>query len=92
MPINANDLTREQIREIMQRQRAGYEQMENDRLREEWREPTIEEKDAFDRLMHDVWVLHQRKGGHLTHDVAGVESHLIAFYRKLLRLPENTAS
>ena len=54
MTINANDLTREQIREILARQRAGYEQMENDRLRQEWREPTIEEKLEFDAFLDDV--------------------------------------
>lgn len=92
MASNANALTREQIREILARQRAGYEQMENDRLRQEGREPTIEEKDAFDRLMHDVWMERQRNGGHLKHDLPGVDSFLIAYYRKLLRLPDGFLS
>ena len=85
MAINANELTREQVREILARQRAGYEEMENDRLREEWREPTDEEKDDFDRLMQDVWMHYEREKGNLSHDVLGVESELIAYYRKLMR-------
>lgn len=85
MPIDPKSLTREQIRDLLQRQRAGYEQMERDRLRQEWREPSIEEKDAFDRLMHDVWTERQRQLREATERVIEPETDLVAFYRKLLR-------
>jgi hypothetical protein len=88
MSIDPKSLTREQIRDLIQRQRAGYEQMERDRLREVWREPTIEEKDAFDRLMHDVWVERQRQLKYATDRVIEPETDLVAFYRKLLRLDD----
>lgn len=54
MSTNQRELTREEIRDVLQRQREAYEQMELDRLRQPWREPTTEEKIAFDRFMSDV--------------------------------------
>jgi hypothetical protein len=48
------ELTREQMREVLKRQREAYEQMEVDRLCTPWREATLEEKVAFDELMQDV--------------------------------------
>lgn len=87
MSIDPKSLTREQIRDLIQRQRAGYEQMERDRLREIWREPTLKEKDNFSDLMQDVWELHKREGRDEFDSRLLPESELIAFYRKLLRLP-----
>lgn len=87
MNKNVPDLTREEVRDIFRAQREGYEQMERDRLREVWREPSIEEKDAFDRLMHDVWLIHQQHRAENLEAERYVESDLIAYYRKLLRLP-----
>lgn len=52
--MNQRELTREEMRDVLKRQREAYEQMELDRLRQPWREPTTEEKIAFDRLMQDV--------------------------------------
>jgi hypothetical protein len=86
MTIDPRSLTREQIRDLIQRQRAGYEKMENDRLRQEWREPSIEEKDAFGRLMHDVWVERQRRLEGASDRGIELDSELVVFYRKLLRL------
>lgn len=47
-------LSGEQLREYLKRQQNAYEQMEAERLQQPWREPTAEEKLAFDRLMADV--------------------------------------
>lgn len=54
MKKSFGDLTREEVKAIFRAQRAGYERMERDRLREKWREPTVEEKMAFDAFMDDV--------------------------------------
>jgi hypothetical protein len=54
MPTEQRELTREETRDVLKRQRDAYELMELQRLREPWREPTLEEKLAFDRLMADV--------------------------------------
>lgn len=54
MPAKQRELTREEERDVLKRQREGYELMELQRLRQPWREPTLEEKLAFDRLMADV--------------------------------------
>lgn len=54
MPEKQTELTRDEMRAILKRQCAAYEQMEIDRLRTPWREPTLEEKLSFDRLMADV--------------------------------------
>lgn len=87
MAIDPKSLTREQIRDLLQRQRAGYEQMERDRLREVWRERSLKEKDAFSDLMQDVWELHKRERRNEPDSRLLPESELVAFYRKLLRLP-----
>lgn len=63
------------MREVLKRQRAAYEQMEIDRLCTPWREPTLEEKLAFDRFMSDV----------LVHRKPSRECGLVEWYRALLR-------
>ena len=77
MPIDPHSLTREQIRDLVQRQRAGYEQMENDRLREEWRDPTDAEKIAFDEFLEDVLGSGER--------FVDNECGLVEWYRQLMR-------
>lgn len=86
MPIDPQSLTREQIRDLIQRQRAGYEQMERDRLRQEWREPTIEEKDAFDRMLSDLWEMHRGKHGSRDDSELASESETSVFHRTLLKI------
>jgi hypothetical protein len=76
MPIKPAQLTDEQMRDILKRQRAAYEQMEIDRLRTPWREPTTEEKLAFDRLMSDV----------LVHRKPSRDCGMVEWYRALLRM------
>jgi hypothetical protein len=76
MPIKPAQLTDEQMRDILKRQRAAYEHLEIDRLRTPWREPTTEEKLAFDRLMADV----NRTRG------PSRPCGMVEWYRKLLRM------
>jgi hypothetical protein len=73
MPIDPKSLTRD----LIQGQRAGYEQMERDRLREEWKEPTDEEKIAFDEFMDDVLRVPKPYFEH--------ECGLVEWYRQLMR-------
>ena len=75
MPTKQRELTREEMRDLLKRQREGYEQMELDRLRQPWREPTTEEKLAFDQFMSDIFV----------HSKAPRECGMVEWYRALLR-------
>ena len=77
MSKRATDLTREEVRELLRAQRAGYDQMEYDRLREVWREPTDAEKIAFDDFMDDVLRLPKTRGDS--------QCGLIDWYRLLMR-------
>jgi hypothetical protein len=77
MAIDPKSLTREQIRDVIRRQRAGYEQMENDLLREDWREPTDKEKIAFDEFMEDVLCSGPGSGD--------FDCGLVEWYRQLMR-------
>ena len=69
-------LSREEMRDILKRQRKAYEQMEIDRLRTPWREPTTQEKLAFDRLMADA-LIHRKE--------ASRDCGMVEWYRKVLR-------
>ncbi len=69
------ELTREQMREVLRRQREAYEQMEFDRLCTPWREATLEEKVAFVQLMQDV---NLKRG-------PPRECGMVEWYRKLMR-------
>jgi arsenate reductase-like glutaredoxin family protein len=67
--------TREELRRYLQQVHEGYRRMERERAQTPWREPTDEEKLAFDRLMADVYA--HRKGQR--------DSGLVEWYRALLR-------
>jgi len=76
MPTKQRALTREEIRDVLKRQREGYELMELQRLRQPWREPTTEEKLAFDQFMSDV-LRHSKP--------LPRECGMVEWYRALLR-------
>lgn len=76
MPTKQRELTHEEMRDVLKRQREGYELMELQRLRQPWREPTIEEKLAFDQFMSDV-LRHSK--------LAPRECGMVEWYRALLR-------
>ena len=69
------EMSREEMKAALLRQRAAYEQMEIDRLCTPWREATLEEKVAFDELMQDVNL----------HRGPPRECGMVEWYRKLMR-------
>ena len=75
MATAKRDMSREEMKAALLRQREAYEQMEIDRLCTPWREATLEEKVAFDEFMQDV---NLRRG-------PSRECGMVEWYRKLLR-------
>lgn len=69
------EMTREEMKAVLLRQRAAYEEMEIDRLCTPWREATLEEKVAFDELMQDVILLRGPSR----------ECGMVEWYRRLMR-------